>query len=167
MFLFITFSCKTLRSAVISEWPRVAPKMKLMHSPKLFPYWIEHEYFTFILGILLRGIVFGHRNVLAFNILCTEFVLRPIFQVLHYLYNTYLCLCMALKFFVGSWQFFSFLILYTVGRTPWMGDEPVARPLPTPRITQTQNKRTHTHPCLEWDSNTRSQCSSEWRQFMT
>jgi hypothetical protein len=26
---------------------------------------------------------------------------------------------------------FSYLILYTVGRTPWKGDQPVARPLPT------------------------------------
>jgi hypothetical protein len=35
---------------------------------------------------------------------------------------------------------FSFLILYTVRRTPWAGDQHVARPLPTHRITQTQNK---------------------------
>jgi hypothetical protein len=34
--------------------------------------------------------------------------------------------------------FFSFLILYTVGRTPWIGDQPVARPLPTYRTTQTE-----------------------------
>jgi hypothetical protein len=27
---------------------------------------------------------------------------------------------------------------------PWMGDQPVARPLPTHRTTQTQNKRTQT-----------------------
>jgi hypothetical protein len=32
------------------------------------------------------------------------------------------------------------------------------------RITQTQNKRKH--PYLEWDSNSRSQCSSEQRHFM-
>jgi hypothetical protein len=41
-------------------------------------------------------------------------------------------------------RFFSFLILYTVGKTPWTGDEPVARPLPTYRTTQTQNKSTGT-----------------------
>jgi hypothetical protein len=41
-------------------------------------------------------------------------------------------------------QFFSFLILYTIDRTPWMRHKPVARPLPTHRTTQTQNKRTHT-----------------------
>jgi hypothetical protein len=41
-------------------------------------------------------------------------------------------------------RFFSFLILYTVGRIPWTGDQTVARPLPTHRTTQTQNKRTQT-----------------------
>jgi hypothetical protein len=56
--------------------------------------------------------------------------------------------------------------LYTDYRTPWMSDQPVARPLPTHRTTQTQNKRTHRHPCLEWDSNPRSQRSSGRRQFM-
>jgi hypothetical protein len=35
-------------------------------------------------------------------------------------------------------RFFSFLILYTVGSTPWTGDQPVARPLPTHRTTQTE-----------------------------
>jgi hypothetical protein len=37
--------------------------------------------------------------------------------------------------------FFSFFILYTVGRALWMGDQPVTRPLPTNRTRQTQNKR--------------------------
>jgi hypothetical protein len=40
---------------------------------------------------------------------------------------------------------FSFLTLYTVGRTPWTGDQPVARLLPTHRTTQTQNKFTDIH----------------------
>jgi hypothetical protein len=40
--------------------------------------------------------------------------------------------------------FFSFLILYTVGRIPWSGDQPVARPLPTHRTAQTRNERMHT-----------------------
>jgi hypothetical protein len=57
-------------------------------------------------------------------------------------------------------RFFSILILYKVGRTPWTGDQPVARPLPTHRTTA------HRHPCLEWDSNPRSQRSSERRQLM-
>jgi hypothetical protein len=37
---------------------------------------------------------------------------------------------------------FSFLILYTVGRTPWAGDQLVARPLSTHGTTQTRNKHT-------------------------
>jgi hypothetical protein len=37
---------------------------------------------------------------------------------------------------------FSVLILYTVGRSPRTGDQPVSRPLHTHRTTQTQNKRT-------------------------
>jgi hypothetical protein len=59
---------------------------------------------------------------------------------------------------------FSFLILYTVGRSPWTGDQPVARPLAVPRTTQTQNKRRqYKHPCLDWDPNLQSQRSRERR----
>jgi hypothetical protein len=43
----------------------------------------------------------------------------------------YLWLCSPL---LGLGRFFSFLILHTVGRTPWAGDQPVVRPLPTHRI---------------------------------
>jgi hypothetical protein len=68
---------------------------------------------------------------------------------------------------LGLGRFFSFLIPYTVGRTPWTGDQPVANPLPTYWTTQTQNKLIKCrHPCLEWDSNPRSQRPSERRQFM-
>jgi hypothetical protein len=67
-------------------------------------------------------------------------------------------LCYGL--FVSLWlyshldlgRFFSILIIYTVGRTPWTVDQPVARPLPALRTTQIQNKGTQ-HPCLERDSN--------------
>jgi hypothetical protein len=38
---------------------------------------------------------------------------------------------------LGIGCFFSVLILYTVGRTPWMGDQPVARPVPTQNTIQT------------------------------
>jgi hypothetical protein len=44
--------------------------------------------------------------------------------------------------------FFCFLVLCTVGRTPWAGNQPVARPLPTHRITQTHNK--HTQISMPW-----------------
>jgi hypothetical protein len=45
----------------------------------------------------------------------------------------------------ASWPLFQFLNLYRVGITPWTGDEPFARPLPTRRTTQTQNKLTDIH----------------------
>jgi hypothetical protein len=51
---------------------------------------------------------------------------------------------MALEPFIGPRQLFSFLILYTDGTTPWTGDQPVARSLPTNRTTQTRNKSKQT-----------------------
>jgi hypothetical protein len=53
----------------------------------------------------------------------------------------------GLQLFIGPWPppfFFSFVILYIVGRTPRTGggDQFVARPLPIQRTTETQNKRT-------------------------
>jgi hypothetical protein len=54
-------------------------------------------------------------------------------------------------------RFFSFLILYRVGRTPWTGDH----------IEQHKHRiNAQRHPCLEWDSNPRSPRSSERRQFI-
>jgi hypothetical protein len=73
----------------------------------------------------------------------------------------------ALQPFVGLWSLLQFHNpFYTVGRTPWTSDQPVARPLLTHRTTPTQNKRTHRRPCLEWNSNPRPQRPSERRQFM-
>jgi hypothetical protein len=47
---------------------------------------------------------------------------------------TVVCLSTALQPLVGPWPLFQFLgPIY--GRTPWMGDQPVARPLPTNRTT--------------------------------
>jgi hypothetical protein len=43
---------------------------------------------------------------------------------------------------LGLGRFFSFLIVSTVGRTPWTWDQRVARPLPAHRTAQAQNKRT-------------------------
>jgi hypothetical protein len=61
---------------------------------------------------------------------------------------------------LGLGRFFSFLILYTVGRTPWRGISPSQI-----RYLYTQQHKhiinTYRHPCLEWDSNPRSQRSSE------
>jgi hypothetical protein len=47
-------------------------------------------------------------------------------------------LCWTLAAFSVSSSF------YTVGMIPWAGDQPVARPLPSPRTAKTQNKRTQT-----------------------
>jgi hypothetical protein len=69
-------------------------------------------------------------------------------------------LSMAVQPFVEPWPFFSFLILHTVGRTPWTVDQPVARHLPIHRINA------HRHPRLGWDSNQRLQCSSGRRRLM-
>jgi hypothetical protein len=55
---------------------------------------------------------------------------------------------MALQPFVGPWPLLQFRNLYTAGRTPWTGDQSVARPLPTHRTTQAQDKRTHKYKCL-------------------
>jgi hypothetical protein len=55
-----------------------------------------------------------------------------------------LSVCLWLYSTCGSWPLFQFLNLYKVGRTPWTGDQPVARPLPTHKTTQTQNKCTQT-----------------------
>jgi hypothetical protein len=61
--------------------------------------------------------------------------------------------------------FFSFLILYTVGRTPWWGISSSQGCY----LHMGQHKHrinAHRHPCLEWDSNQLSQHSSGRRQFM-
>jgi hypothetical protein len=59
-------------------------------------------------------------------------------QSLHPSTGTYLWLYSP----CGPRPLFHFLNLYIVGRTPWSGDQSVARTLPTHRTTQTQNKRT-------------------------
>jgi hypothetical protein len=51
---------------------------------------------------------------------------------------------MTVEPFFGPWVLFQVLNLYTVGRTPWTGDQPFAGPLTTQRTTKTQNKRTQT-----------------------
>jgi hypothetical protein len=59
---------------------------------------------------------------------------------------TYLSICLPIypihpsiyRPFVGPWPLFSFLMFYTVGKTPWTGDQPVARPLHAHRTTQTE-----------------------------
>jgi hypothetical protein len=47
---------------------------------------------------------------------------------------------MTLEPFAGPWPLFRILIFSTASRTPWTKNQPVARPLPARRTTQTQNK---------------------------
>jgi hypothetical protein len=73
-------------------------------------------------------------------------------------YSHFICLWLYSPY--GPWPLFQFLNPYAVCRTPWTGDQPVARPLPTHRINA------HRHPCLEWDSNPPSQCWSLRRRLL-
>jgi hypothetical protein len=79
---------------------------------------------------------------------------------------TFIYLSMVLQhFFLDLSRFFSFLILYTIDRTPWTG----IRPSQGRYLHKQQHKHrinAYRHPCLEWDSNPRSQRSSERRQFI-
>jgi hypothetical protein len=67
-------------------------------------------------------------------------ILISLSMLLRFSKSMYGCTTLCWAFAV----FFSFLIFYTVGRTPWTGDQPVARPLSAHRTAQTQNKRTQT-----------------------
>jgi hypothetical protein len=62
-------------------------------------------------------------------------------------------------------RLFSLLILYTLDRTPWTGIS-----LSEGRYLHTEQHKyrinAHRHPCFVWDSNPRSQRSSERRQFI-
>jgi hypothetical protein len=57
----------------------------------------------------------------------------------------YFCISIPLIPYSDCVEVFYFsLDLYTIGRTPWTSDRPVAGPLPRYRTTQTLNKHTHT-----------------------
>jgi hypothetical protein len=81
-----------------------------------------------------------------------------------------ICVClvhlsMALQPSVGPWPLFSFLILRQLVRL--LGWE--ISPSQGLYLYTEQHKHrinANRHPCLEWDSNPRSQCSSGRRQFM-
>jgi hypothetical protein len=52
---------------------------------------------------------------------------------------------------LGLGRLFNFLI-HTVGRNPWMEDQPVTRPLSIYTQNNTNRINAHRHSCLEWDS---------------
>jgi hypothetical protein len=55
-----------------------------------------------------------------------------------YYKNVSIYLSMDLYALYWAFAVFSFLILYTVGRTSWTGDQSAVTPLPTRRTIQTQ-----------------------------
>jgi hypothetical protein len=57
------------------------------------------------------------------NCITRSWLINKIYYYYYYYGSTALCWALA--------AFSSFLIPYTVGRTPWTGDQPAARPLPT------------------------------------
>jgi hypothetical protein len=69
---------------------------------------------------------------------------RKCCPLLHHLLLLLLLLLWLYSPLLGLGCFFSSLTFYTVGRTPWTGDQSIARPLPTHRAIQIQNKRTET-----------------------
>jgi hypothetical protein len=75
-----------------------------------------------------------------------------------------MCIYMALQPMLDLGHFFSFLILYMVGLFGLGISLSEGRYL---HSEQHKHRITaHRHPCLEWDSNPRSQRSSELRLFM-
>jgi hypothetical protein len=63
--------------------------------------------------------------------------------------HTVLLLMVLQPFFSSSTAFLVSLSLYKVGKTPWRGDQPFARPLPTHRTKQTQYGFELTTPVFE------------------
>jgi hypothetical protein len=92
------------------------------------------------------------RDTRTFGLRALRFIARLLFPSLTSFYllgerhswTIYLWLYSPL---LGLGLYFSFLLLYTFGRTRWTGDQPVSRPLPIHRTTQTQNKHTQTSLC--------------------
>jgi hypothetical protein len=58
---------------------------------------------------------------------------------------------------------FQFHDHFTDGRTPWMSDQLITRPLPKHRTTHTHSK----HPCLVWDLHPWSRLPNEQRLHAT
>jgi hypothetical protein len=67
-----------------------------------------------------------------------------IFLDLTFMNEKYLSLYLWFYSPCGPWPLFKLLNLFTVSRTLWTQDQPVARLLPTHRTTPTQNKCTET-----------------------
>jgi hypothetical protein len=78
---------------------------------------------------VLHNTIFERNTITDYEVALVPFISDTSF-------NGSTVLCWAL---VAS---FSVVILQTVGKAPWVRDQPVPMPLPTHRTTQTQNKHT-------------------------
>jgi hypothetical protein len=119
-----------------------------------------------------KGIHFGTADLLTTKTLHSVASVRK--RTIPNLANTAVINSDYNAFFLSLWlysplalgHFFTFLILYTVGTTPLMGDQPVARQRYLHAGQHKHRRKTHRHPCLEWDSYPRPQRSSGRRRFM-
>jgi hypothetical protein len=78
--------------------------------------------------------------------------------------NVSIYLSTALHPFCWTSTFFSFLIFYTLSKTPWTGDQPVAWPRPDRTGQHKHSINTHRHPCLIVNPQLQRLCGR--RQFM-
>jgi hypothetical protein len=83
-------------------------------------------------------------------------------------FNSFIHSPMALQSFVGPWPLLRYVIFFiqTVGLLGRVISSS-HMPLLKHGTTKTQNKHIKKYPCLEWDSNPRSQCSSGKTQFIS
>jgi hypothetical protein len=102
--------------------------MKLWHCSSCGPKFLHPPESCFLYSNTLL-------SILLWDYPSIMFTLYYYYYYYYYYYGFY-------SHLLGLGPFFSFLILYIVGRTPWTGDQPVARPLPMHRTPQTQNKHT-------------------------
>jgi hypothetical protein len=94
--------------------------------------------------------IFGMHCSTALCVACTTHLIRLVWIKFGEYLSIYLSVCLSVCLPIYPWlyspflelgRFFSFVIFFhIVGETPWTGDQPVARPLPTHNTAQTQNK---------------------------
>jgi hypothetical protein len=124
-------------------------------SNKMSLYTVGHKMF-----VIKTSYSFGGSCVAVDRQFCWEFSVHVTLsrETIHLSINLSIYDSAVLLLYLG--HFLSFLILYTVSRTLWMGDQPITRLLPTHRTTQTQNKCRQTYmpwmgleptiPAFEW-----------------
>jgi hypothetical protein len=117
-----------------STYPRQYPVLKYLQS---------------VLSFNVRENPFGTTKYMPIqcNVQIMKLIIPFCLESCYFLPLIYLSIYLSIYLWLyspcGLWPF-QFLNLYTVGRTPWTGDQHVARLLPTQRTTQTQKILTQT-----------------------